>query len=65
LRGFFRLLAVHPALREYRVGIIPNFKQKSTKKTARGFITTGDEPRIRQLASFLLKKLVKIQKGGG
>lgn len=25
--------AVHPELREYRVGIIPNFKQKSTKKT--------------------------------
>jgi hypothetical protein len=24
--------AVHPALREYRVGIVPNFKQKSTKK---------------------------------
>jgi len=26
-----RLLAVHPALPEYSVGIIPNFEQKSTK----------------------------------
>ena len=33
----------HPALREYRVGIIPNFKEKSREKQGAGVGGQGEE----------------------